>query len=126
MKRIIKFRVFDKTKKEMHKVISIWRFSEEEYITVPDGDSVRTLFNNFQLMQFTGLKDKNGKEIYEGDYDNEGNMIKWCVRCSGWEFAQLDIPTKDVVIKCHRCDGNFFIEDHINSFEVIGNIYENP
>jgi len=32
------------------------------------------------------------------------------------------VPTKDICISCHRCDGNFFFEDHINDFEIVGNV----
>lgn len=74
--------------------------------------------------QFTGLTDKNGTRIFEGDYDSNGIMVTWCNNCNGWEFAGIDIPTKDICISCHRCDGNFFFEDHINDFEVIGNIHQ--
>lgn len=76
-----------------------------------------------KIVQFTGNKDKNGIEIYEGDFDSDGNCVLWCENCNGWEFAQLDVPTKDICIPCHRCDGNFFFEDHINDFEKIGNIF---
>lgn len=74
--------------------------------------------------QFTGLTDNNGTRIFEGDYDSNGIMVTWCNNCNGWEFAGIDIPTKDICIPCHRCDGNFFFEDHINDFELIGNIHQ--
>ena len=72
------------------------------------------------VRQFVGHKDKNGVEIFEGDYDNDGNAVKWCQTCNGWEFSAIDIPTGDVCIPCHRCDGNFLFEDHINEFESVG------
>ncbi len=76
--------------------------------------------------QFTGLKDKNGNDIYDGDFDRDGNLVRWCQNCNGWEFAQIDIPTNDICIPCHRCDGNFFFEDHITDFEIFSNIHINP
>ena len=81
------------------------------------------LTHGSKIVQFTGNKDKNGIEIYEGDFDSDGNCVLWCENCNGWEFAQLDTPTKDICIPCHRCDGNFFFEDHINDFEIAGNIF---
>lgn len=77
------------------------------------------------IMQYTGLKDKNGKEIYEKDHDRNGNMIDFCERCSGYQFFQIDVTAKDI-INCHSCYGNFLLHDHINDFEIIGNIYSNP
>jgi len=73
------------------------------------------------VREFTGATNKKGVEIYEGDFDADGNCITWCQACSGWEFSQVDIPTKDTFIACHRCDGNFFFEDHLDKFEVVGN-----
>ena len=70
--------------------------------------------------QFTGTTDKNGKNVFEGDYDKDGNIVVWCE--NGWEFGALDIPTKEIFINCHACEGNFLFGDHIGDFEVIGNI----
>jgi hypothetical protein len=78
----------------------------------------------YELSQFIGHKDIKDVEIYEGDFDCDGNLVVWCDECCGWEFAALDIPTGEVVINYHRCEGNFFIQDIIKEFEVYGNIYQ--
>jgi len=67
---------------------------------------------NWKLMQFTGLKDKNGKEIYEGD------IVSAFGRTSAVKFH-------DGYFDC----GIDYIESqslNVDSYEIIGNIYENP
>ena len=75
--------------------------------------------------QYTGIDDREGENIFEGDHDKDGNCVVFCERCNGWQFAQIDIPTKDICIPCHCCDGNFMFNDIINQFEITGNIHDN-
>lgn len=81
----------------------------------------REAVNIETLCQFVGIA--NGFEVYEGDYDADGNMVYWCEEEFAWQFAQIDIPTGDI-INCHSCEGNFLFLDHWNDFKPVGNIHD--
>ena len=113
MNREIKFRAWDGN--FMHYEVDI--VNGKHFI---DGFNLESV-----LMQYTGLKDKNGKEIYEGDYNQDGEVVIFCNECNGWQFALYDFPTKDFIF-CHNCEGNFMFQDGLSDLEIVGNIYENP
>lgn len=89
------------------------------------------IFHNdrFVPMEFTGLKDSKGKEIYEGDILSctrkiilEGKIdeIKKVLYCEYTEmFARFSF-------RCEYEQNSPYSLDDFDSFEVIGNIYENP
>lgn len=122
MSREIKYRACLKEEKKMVIVETI-DFSEKsiQYLEkneIIDAYLLRTTFlEDIELMQYTGIKDKNGVEIYEGDiiickYDPEIMMeVKWVDE----GFRTLG-----------KYNGDNYVGYVKNSAEVFGNIYENP
>lgn len=84
------------------------------------------------LMQYTGLKDKNGKEIYEGDYVtmNEFTVIKGVLIKSEGEIVYCDnVASFGVKVLDEEIEGNsttWSVGHFHGGFEVIGNVYQNP
>lgn len=98
-----------------------------EYILAYDGKNynLNNVNNskNYVIMQSTGLVDKNGEEIYEGDiikFDGKYTKAKRLIRYSKQEGRLVACYTDFVYDYCD------FNKDWISQWEVIGNIYENP
>lgn len=73
--------------------------------------------------QYTGLKDKNGKEIYEGDIVQNLSEKKGYVAFLQQEMGYVVVWDSCDVRLGHRARGGSY--DHDLSLEVIGNIYDN-
>lgn len=116
--REIKFRVWDISKNEMYQVVTM-EFNKA---------TGEISFKEYPIMQYTGLLDKNYKEIYEGDivrakghadiwndnkYFDHSGVIEW-----------IDVDACFAVQTGHK--EIFTIGRFDDGVKIIGNIYENP
>lgn len=123
--RAIKFRAFEKVLKIMLPVNEIYFYEGKVWMVKLPTQVNRTDNSYIELMQFTGLLDKNGKEIYEGDIVrmpyNQVQEVKFGDGKMG-QAGHGDYATylwSGFNLSGH---GDFKVSD----IEVIGNIYSNP
>lgn len=118
--RTIKFRAWDKESKQMKRC---GIYPDGVPMAYAGGDNAIALYDR-PLMQFTGLLDKNGKEIYEGDIVTHNLYAKESDR-TGHSNPVAIIWDKE------RCGFDFDRSGYkaglfYDEYEIIGNIYENP
>lgn len=77
-------------------------------------------FEDVELMQFTGLHDKNGKEIYESDIVEVTRQCIWEKGIVVFIDGCFFIKVKETLLALYECEPNNY------ELKVIGNIYENP
>lgn len=120
-----KFRVWDKENKKMY-----FQLNESPCFGLFEGDravSIEDVFfyekQRYETLQFTGLKDKNGKEIYEGDilidHGDQGPVyIEYQKVQAAFVFVDKFDPSGTTIYTPTYI--------HYEAFEIVGNIYENP
>ena len=120
MNRIIKFRAWDKHNKKMSKVDALLLDTDE--VMTSDNMGEPKMSYHYEIMQFTGLLDKNGKEIYEGDILRRGEGVSFVVWClDGWRYNSWMPGGQELYMSVDRTRG----ASHLIA-EVIGNIHESP
>lgn len=114
--REIKFRAWDG--KKMHYDVMVGP------IVVGSRSMAPVPLKEANLMQYTGLKDKNGKEIYEGDVVKIGKdkvYVEFIDGAYWFCFNEKDRFTYDWIRQQNK---NLKVES--DTFEIIGNLFENP
>ncbi len=127
----LKFRAWDSTKKEMFK--DTFAITESGQVVIVEQESVASspdyvFVEHLVIMQSTGLKDKNGKEIFEGDIITDGHALGVLRNHQTLGFYMVDEKGKENFLS-DTVDTEGFEEAKEfmkNSIEIIGNIYENP
>ena len=129
--REIKFRAWDLDKKQFTKSIDgVTLDGKILDLAIGTGGTINRN-RNVELMQYTGLKDKNGKEVYEGDIlyhkwlsgsdEDEGSY-------GVVELHQSSFMSKEVgyYFSLIHHEKDLYKDGKFLGFEVVGNIYENP
>ena len=112
-----KFRAWNSKEKFMD---SAWLI-DWEHGSVCHGKHNQSELDDCTLMQYTGVKDKNGREIYEGDIveqlsERTYESVKGTVKFFDGSY----------LIEFLSGDNGVFLFDEVAYNEVLGNVYENP
>ena len=118
---ISKFRAWDKVFKEMVQVNALVLDEQVVKVTYKNGNVAKEDMKEYELMQSTGLFDRNGKEVFVGD------IVKCTRGCHHEVYLEKEyggtfIGGMPAIYLKGLLSGYAWTEDE----EIIGNIYENP
>ena len=119
--RELKYRMWNKKEKKMYQVGVLDFDDEKAYMKNYLSYTVSNyMFEDIELMQFTGLYDKNGKEIYESDIVEVTRQCIWEKGIVVFIDGCFFIKVSETLLALYECEPNNY------ELKAIGNIYENP
>ena len=126
MNREIKYKAWDKAKKVWKIVTGLHFFGGEKLTTISydseEGEIMDVPVEEFEIVEYTGLKDKDGKDIYTGDV----------LKMDSWTPEHIQVKFIEGAFCLANAGGHYIGEIHytnhanIPQSTVVGNVFENP
>ena len=122
---IPKFRAWLKKEQKMDNDVDHISWLEDELYCIGDGITYMVSAEDLELMQSTGLVDRDGKEIFEGDILCDEGIEQES------EFVYVTVSYREGMWVCDQitdelCGYGGALNEFNNDYSIIGNIYENP
>lgn len=121
---LLRFRAWDKEFKEMVQVYALVFDEQIIKATYKNGNVVKEDIKNYVLMQSTGLRDKNGKEIFEGDILKVTNLSSW-LEVVSFNKDKAMFVSKETERKVEETPLYDLFNTDIFEIGIIGNIHTN-
>lgn len=124
---LLQFRAWDKVFKEMVQVNALVLDEQVVKVTYKNGNVAKEDMKEYELMQSTGLFDKEGTEVFEGDIIAiEVEEIETPINAKIFQNNKIGMLMFHVFEDNEDVPMVELLEENSVAFAVIGNVYENP